>query len=60
MEDHEQKLTWKVPETSSLPQLERKKLRVKRNQKQAEFNHTLKKRTSVKHRARNSNLGLRL
>ena len=59
---NEQKLTWKVLGTSSLPQFEKKaslKSEKKcRNHRQAEYHHTLKrKKNSVKCHARDSNLG---
>ena len=58
---NEQKLTGKVLETSSLPQL-KKKTSLKsekkyKNHRQAEYHHTLnRKKNSVKCRARDSNL----
>ena len=58
---NEQKLEWKILETSGLPQFERlaslmseKKYK---NHRQAEYHHTLKGRKTLKCRARDSNLG---
>ena len=57
---NEQKLTGKVLETSSLPQLKKTSLKSEKkykNHRQAEYHHTLKrKKNSVKCRARDSNL----
>ena len=56
---NEQKLTWKVPGTSSLPEFEKtslKSVKKYKNQRQAEYHHTLKrKKNFVKFRARDSN-----
>ena len=58
---NEQKLTWKVLETSNLPQFEKTSLKSEKkykNHKQAEYHHTLKRnKNSVKCRAMDSNLG---
>ena len=58
---NEQKLTWKVPETYSLPQFEKKSLKSEKkykNHRQAEYHHALKrKKISVKCLARDSDLG---
>ena len=58
---NEQKLTLKVPGTSSLPQFEETTLKSEKkynNHKQAEYRHTLKrKKNSAKCRTRDSHMG---
>ena len=57
---NEQKLTWKVLGTSSLPQLEKNKLKegkeIQKSQASRISSYTKKKKNSVKYRARDSNL----